>query len=127
MKSIAEKSIWCSYGSVRMSFRKQDEEFLRFNRMKKSFSEGSEAPKPVAVFAWKLLDITEIWATKHPDFLKAIQNRVECFHENLARLKKSVESFEYETKPVKSAIETSTDTNTDTDFFISHLENQVYS
>ena len=49
MQSIAEKNIWCSYGPVRMSFRKQDEdeEFLRFNRMKKSFSESSEAPKPV--------------------------------------------------------------------------------
>ena len=62
MNSIAEKNIWCSYGPVRMFFKKQyeNEEFLRLQKMKKAFSDNSsESPKPVAVFAWKLLDITE--------------------------------------------------------------------
>ena len=55
MTSIAEKSIWCSYGPVRMSFKKEyeDEEFLRRNRMEKTFdwaTKNPENPKPVAKF-----------------------------------------------------------------------------
>ena len=40
--------------------------------------------KPVAFFAWKLLDITEIWATKQPNFLESIQESVNSFHKNLS-------------------------------------------
>ena len=69
-----------------MSFKKEyeNEEFLRLCKMRKAFSDNSsESPKPVAVFAWKLLDITEIWATKQPNFLINIQGSVECLHKNL--------------------------------------------
>ena len=47
MSSISDRSIWCSYGLVRMSFKKEyeDEEFLRKIRMEKTFD----------------------WATKHPE------------------------------------------------------------
>ena len=96
MNSIAEKNIWCSYGPVKMSFKKQyeDEEFLRHQKMEKAFLDNSsESPKPVAVFAWKLLDITEIWATKQPNFLKDIQASVECFRKNLSKQKKKSSSF----------------------------------
>ena len=65
--------------------------------MRKTFSDNSsESPNPVAVFVWKLLDITEIWATKQPNFLKNIQGSVKCFHKNLSKLKKGVQAFVYE-------------------------------
>ena len=54
MGLIVEKKIWCSYGQVRMSFKKDDEneEFLRFCHMEEPFSnQSSESQKPVAVFA----------------------------------------------------------------------------
>ena len=50
----------------------------------------------MVVFAWKLLDITETWATKQPNFLKNIQGSVERFHKYLSKLKKSVQAFDYE-------------------------------
>ena len=42
---------------------------------------------PVAFFAWKLLDITEIWEDKQPNFLEAIQDTINSFHKNLERQK----------------------------------------
>ena len=93
MNSIAKKNIWCSCGPVRMSFTKEyeDEEFLRLHKMRKAFWDYSlESPKPVAVFPWKLIDITEIWGTKQPNFLKNIQCFVDCCHKNLSKLKESV-------------------------------------
>ena len=99
MNFIAEKNMWCSYGPVRMLFTKkyEDEEFLRQYKMRKAFwDNSSESPKPVAVFAWKLLDITEIWATKQPNFLENIQASDNCVHKNLSKLKESVQAFDYE-------------------------------
>ena len=46
----------------------------------------------MAFFAWKLLDITEIWVTKQPDFLESIQESVNSFHENLSEQKRQSES-----------------------------------
>ena len=48
---------------------------------------GSGAFYPVAFFAWKLLDITEIWEPKRPNFLEAIQDTINSFHRNLERQK----------------------------------------
>ena len=42
---------------------------------------------PVAFFAWKLLDITEIWEHKQPNFLEAIQDTINSFQKNLERQK----------------------------------------
>ena len=42
-----------------------------------------EKPKAVAVFAWKLLDETELWLPKIPNFLEKLQSDVEYFHKNL--------------------------------------------
>ena len=42
---------------------------------------------PVAFFAWKLLDITEIWEQKQPNFLEKIQEAINSFHKNLERQK----------------------------------------
>ena len=51
---------------------------------------------PVAFFAWKLLDITEIWEHKQPNFLEAIQDTISSFHKNLERQKT------LQTNPVKT-------------------------
>ena len=48
--------------------------------------------KPVAFFAWKLLDITEIWVTKQPNFLESIQESVNSFHENLSEQRRQSEA-----------------------------------
>ena len=47
--------------------------------------------KPVAVLAWKLLDITMIWAPKQPNFLERIQDSVNAFHENLTQQRRQSE------------------------------------
>ena len=38
---------------------------------------------PVAFFAWKLLDITEIEEPKNPLYLKSIETVITAFHRNL--------------------------------------------
>ena len=38
---------------------------------------------PVAFFAWKLLDITEIVAPKNPVYLQSIEEAVTSFHRHL--------------------------------------------
>ena len=79
-----------------------------------------EKPKPVAVFAWKLLDETELWLPKIPNLLENLQSDVECFHKNLEKLKKTLNVFiykkEYRAKPAK--IE---NTGDDTDFLEAFL------
>ena len=59
--------------------------------MEKTFDWASKHPensKPVATFAWKLLDITEISVSKQPNFLENLQGPVNGFHKNLEKLKK---------------------------------------
>ena len=48
---------------------------------------------PVAFFAWKLLDITEIEEAKSPDYLKSLEPAIAAFHRNL-ELEKSREAGE---------------------------------
>ena len=43
--------------------------------------------KPVAFFAWKLLDIAEIWERKIPNFLESLQTSITAFHKKLEREK----------------------------------------
>ena len=93
MTSIMEECIWCSYGKARTAFTKEDEneEFLCKIHMENGFDwaqKNPKKPKPVAVFAWKLLDETELWLSKIPNFLENLQSDVECFHKNLGKLKK---------------------------------------
>ena len=135
MNSIADKNIWCSYGPVRISFKKgnENEEFLRLCKMKKGFSDNSsESPKPVAVFAWKLLNITDIWATKQPNFLKYIQVPVECFHKNMSKLKRSVQAFDYGYEKIYYGAGYKTNVNeilgntgNDSDFLVNFLTNNA--
>ena len=84
-----------------------------------------ETPKPVAVFAWKLLDETELWLPKIPNFLEKLQSDVDCFHKNLEKLEKSLSDFvydeEFHAKP--TIIE---NTGDDTDFLLAYLENNTF-
>ena len=51
---------------------------------------------PVAFFAWKLLDISEIEVVKAPDYLKSLEPAITTFHHNL-ELEKAREAGELET------------------------------
>ena len=67
MVSIAEKEMFCVYGDVRTTFTKDDEdiEFSNLCEMRKLFTDKDKATYfPVAVFSWKLINITEIWEQK---------------------------------------------------------------
>ena len=50
---------------------------------------------PVAFFAWKLLDITEIEELKDSNYLKSLEPAITSFHRNL-ELEKSREAGELE-------------------------------
>ena len=93
MTSITDRSLWCTYGPVRLSFKEEneDEEFLRRIQMENAFDRNAKnpgIPRPVATFASKLLDITEIWVSNQPNYLENLQGPVNCFHKNLEKLKK---------------------------------------
>ena len=89
MASVAEKEIFCVYGDVRTTFTKADEdmEFSKLYKlceMRKLFTDkGIATHFPVAVFAWKLLNTTEIWEPKQQNFLESIQKQAECFSQKL--------------------------------------------
>ena len=53
---------------------------------------------PVAFFAWKLLDITEIEEVKAPGYLKSFEPAITAFHRNL-ELEKAREAGALETTP----------------------------
>ena len=94
IKRIGENSGWCSYGDIRMAFTEQDKiaEKERLEFMRVAFKAGKELriPIPVALFVWKLLDVTEIWASKKPDFLVGVKEKIESFHKSLAAGRKKV-------------------------------------
>ena len=82
MASVAEKEIFCAYGAVRTTCTKEDEdiEFSKLCQMRKLFTDkGTATHFPVAVFAWKLLNTTEIWEPKQSNVLESIQKQVDCF------------------------------------------------
>ena len=96
--------------------------------MDKAFSfsfKNPEIPKPAAVFAWKLLDITEIWEHKQLNFLINIQRPVLRFHKNLEKLKR-VSDFTYEEDVCENAnkCEIVRNVGDDTDFLQAFLEKQ---
>ena len=73
MASVAEKEIFCAYGDVRRTFTKADEdmEFSNLYEMRKLFTDkGIATHFPVAVFAWMLINTTELWEQKQPNFFK---------------------------------------------------------
>ena len=82
MVSIAEKETYCFHGHVRTTFTEDDKEMelSHLYDMRDLFTDRRHVTHfPVAVFAWKLLDITEIWEQKKPNFLESIQNQLSVF------------------------------------------------
>ena len=61
---------------------------------------------PVAFFAWKLLDITEIEEPKNPLYLKSIEPVITAFHRNL-ELEKARQAGDF--KIVRNTLENDTD------------------
>ena len=53
---------------------------------------------PVAFFAWKLLDITEIAEPKNPTYLQSIEAAVTSFHRHL-ELEKARQAGDFEIVP----------------------------
>ena len=99
MASVAEKETLCFHGNVRTTFTEDDEQMERTQLwyMREHFKDkGTSTYFPVAAFTWKLLNVTEIWEQKKPNFLESIQKPVECFHKNLVKLKKTLNDFVYE-------------------------------
>ena len=76
------------YNRVRVvwSPRTKAEELFVLKNAKAEFQRApwsGDAYHPVAFFAWKLLDITEIEEAKVPDYLKSLEPAITAFHRNL--------------------------------------------
>ena len=72
-------------------------EFSKLCEMRKLFTDkGIATHFPVAAFAWKLLNTTDIWEPKQPNLLESIKKPVECFQKNLRKLKNTINDFVYE-------------------------------
>ena len=92
MCGIAAGTIKATYRRVRVVFTPaaKNEELNVLRTAKDGFRTmvwGQAHYHPVAFFAWKLLDITEIWEHKIPNFLEALQPSLITFHKNLEREK----------------------------------------
>ena len=90
-----------SYNRVRVvwSTRTKEEELFVLKQAKADFQRANWSDRkyhPVAFFAWKLLDITEIEEAKVPDYLKTLEPVITAFHRNL-ELEKAKEAGELET------------------------------
>ena len=89
------------YNRVRVIWhsRTKAEELFVLKNAKAEFQKASwngEEYHPVAFFAWKLLDITEIEEVKAPNYLKSLEPAITKFHRNL-ELEKAREAGELET------------------------------
>ena len=89
------------YNRVRViwSSRTKAEELFVLKNAKAEFQRASwrgDVYHPVAFFAWKLLDITEIEEPKVPNYLKSLEPAITSFHRNL-ELEKAREAGELET------------------------------
>ena len=91
------------YGKVRgiCDARTKAEELFVLKRAKAKFRTarwGTGDEHPVAFFAWKLLDITEIEEAKNPIYLQTIEPAITAFHRNL-ELEKARQSGAFEITP----------------------------
>ena len=89
-----------SYNRVRVvwNIRTKEEELFVLKQAKADFQRANWSDRnyhPVAFFAWKLLDITEIEEAKVPDYLKTLEPAITAFHRNL-ELEKAKEAGELE-------------------------------
>ena len=88
------------YNRVRVIWdpRTKEEELFVLKQAKAEFYRASWQGNwyyPVAFFAWKLLDITEIEEVKVPYYLKSLEPAITAFHRNL-ELEKAIEAGELE-------------------------------
>ena len=79
--------------------RTKAEELFVLKNAKAEFQKASwqgDLPHPVAFFAWKLLDITELEEPKDPHYLEQLEPAITAFHNSL-ELEKAREAGELET------------------------------
>ena len=96
MLAIESGEIQVRYNKVRTIYdpRTKAEELFVLKQAKEQFRRVSWRLKvayPVAFFAWKLLDITEIEEPKNPLYLKQLEPAITAFHSKLAQAKASQE------------------------------------
>ena len=99
--AIASGKLKVRYNRVRVicDARTKAEELFVLNYAKTLCRQASwrgVSYHPVAFFAWKLLDITEIEELKTPNYLKSLETAINLFHRDL-ELEKSREAGELET------------------------------
>ena len=103
MLDISSGELQVCYNRVRViwSPRTKAEELFVLKNAKVEFQKASwrgDSYHPVAFFAWKLLDITEIEEPKAPHYLKSLEPAIIAFHRNL-ELEKARQAGELETAP----------------------------
>ena len=102
MLAISSGELQVRYNRVRViwSLRTKAEELFVLKNAKAEFQKASwrGGTHPVAFFAWKLLDITELEEPKDPHYLKSLEPAITAFHRKL-ELKKAREAGEVETTP----------------------------
>lgn len=103
MIALSSGKLKVRYGKVRgiCDARTKAEELFVLKRAKAEFRTtrwGTGDAHPVAFFAWKLLDITEIEETKNPIYLQTIEPAITAFHRNL-ELEKARQARAFEITP----------------------------
>ena len=98
--AISSGELQVCYNRVRViwSPRTKAEELFVLKNAKAEFQKASwrgDSYHPVAFFAWKLLDITEIEEPKDPHYLKSLEPAITVFHRNL-ELEKARQAGELE-------------------------------
>ena len=88
MLAISSGELQVRYNKVRVICdpRTKAEELFVLKNAKTRFRQASwrgVSYHPVAFFAWKLLDITEIEEPKNPHYLKSLEPAITAFHRNL--------------------------------------------
>ena len=102
MLAISSGELQVRYNKVRVIYdpRTKAEELLVLKNAKVQFLQASwnGDSYPVAFFAWKLLDITEMEEPKNPIYLHLIEPAITAFHRNL-ELEKARRAGDFETIP----------------------------
>ena len=103
MLAISSGALKVRYNRVRVisDARTQAEERFVLKEAKAQFRRAfwqGKVPYPVAFFAWKLLDITELEESKDPLYLKSLEPAITAFHRNL-ELEKARQAGKLETIP----------------------------
>ena len=102
MLAISSGELQVSYNRVRVIYdpRTKAEELFVLKNAKIQFRQASwhGGSHPVAFFAWKLLDITEIEELKNPLYLHSIEPAITAFHRNL-ELEKARQAGDFEIVP----------------------------